>query len=150
MLHRVKKEQDENRDKWIGVGGKFLPGETPEQCVLREAREETGLVLKEYSYRGIVDFHSDEWPEEEMHLFLARGFTGTEIACDEGDLEWMPRKKLLSLPMWEGDRIFLRLLEQDRPFFRLHLEYRGEKLIFAALDGEALAAEHPLRAQGAL
>ena len=138
MLHRVKKENDENKDKWIGIGGKFEDKESPEDCVLREALEETGLTLTSYRYRGLVTFVSDRWPTEYMHLFHADGFTGTLKTCDEGDLEWLPKDQLYSLPMWEGDRIFLDLLEKDVPFFSLKLVYEGENLVQAVLNGEEI------------
>ena len=138
MLHRIKKEQDENRDKWIGIGGKFEEGESPEECVLREAKEETGLTLTDYQYRGIVTFVSDIWPCEYMHLFTANGFEGELKDCDEGVLEWLPKDKLYGLPMWAGDRIFLDLLDRGAPFFSLKLVYRGETLVYAALDGKEL------------
>ena len=133
MLHRVKKEQDENKDKWIGIGGKFEEGESPEECVLREAKEETGLTLTDYKYRGIVTFVSDVWPCEYMHLFTATGFVGELKECDEGVLEWLPKDKLYGLPMWAGDRIFLELLDKNVPFFSLKLVYEGERLVYAAL-----------------
>ncbi len=138
MLHRVKKEHDENRDKWIGVGGKFEDKESPEDCLLREVREETGLTLTRYAYRGIVTFVSDLWPTEYMHLFTADGFTGDLRACDEGDLEWVPKARIADLPIWAGDKIFLRLLTEDVPFFSLKLCYEGERLVQAVLDGRAL------------
>ena len=137
MLHRVKKENDINKDKWIGIGGKFLPGETPEECVLREALEETGLILTSYQYRGIVDFSADG-TEEQMYLFTADGFAGSLKECDEGDLQWVSRDFLYNLPMWEGDKIFLDLLWQDAPFFRLSLHYEGDRLITATLNGRNL------------
>jgi len=138
MLHRVKKENDLNHDKWIGVGGKFEDKESPEECVLREAKEETGLTLTDYRYRGIVTFVSDEWPTEYMHLFTAHGFTGELIECDEGTLEWIDKKKLLELTLWEGDKIFLRLLDTDEPFFSLKLQYEGDTLVYAALNGKVI------------
>lgn len=138
MLHRVKKENDLNHDKWIGVGGKFEDKESPEECVLREAKEETGLTLTDYRYRGIVTFVSNEWPTEYMHLFAAHGFTGELIECDEGTLEWIDKKKLLELPLWEGDKIFLRLLDTDEPFFSLKLQYEGDTLVYAALNGKVI------------
>ena len=138
MLHRVKKEQDENKDKWIGIGGKFEEGESPEECVLREAKEETGLTLTDYKYRGIVTFVSDVWPCEYMHLFTAPGFEGELKECDEGVLEWLPKDKLYGLPMWAGDKIFLELLDKDVPFFSLKLVYEGETLVYAALDGKKI------------
>lgn len=136
MLHRVKKEQDLNHDKWIGIGGKFEDKESPEECLLREVREETGLTLTSYQYRGIVTFVSDQWPTEYMHLFTADAFQGELILCDEGDLEWVDRDAVLNLPSWEGDRIFLRLLAENAPFFSLKLEYQGERLAAAALNGK--------------
>lgn len=139
MLHRVKKENDCNRDKWIGVGGKFEDGESPEECVLRETLEETGLTLTDWRYRGIVTFVSDRWETEYMHLFTATGWTGRLHECDEGVLEWVSREQFRGLPQWEGDRIFLRLIEEDAPFFSLKLRYEGEHLAYAALDGKELA-----------
>lgn len=138
MLHRVKKENDENKDKWIGIGGKFEDKESPEDCMLREALEETGLTLTSYRYRGLVTFVSDRWPTEYMHLFHADGFSGQLKSCDEGDLQWLPKEQLYSLPMWEGDRIFLDLLEQDVPFFSLKLVYEGETLVQAVLNGKTI------------
>ena len=138
MLHRVKKENDENKDKWIGIGGKFEDKESPEDCVLREALEETGLTLTSYRYRGLVTFVSDRWPTEYMHLFHADGFSGQLKSCDEGNLQWLPKEQLYSLPMWEGDRIFLDLLEQDVPFFSLKLVYEGETLVEAVLNGKTI------------
>lgn len=135
MLHRVKKEHDINRDKWIGVGGKFEDRESPEDCALREVYEETGLTMTRYSYRGLVTFISDRYPTEYMHLFHSADFEGTLRDCDEGTLEWVPKEKVYDLPIWEGDKIFLRLLEEDRPFFSLKLEYRGDRLTAAVLDG---------------
>ena len=138
LLHRIKKERDVNKDKWIGVGGKFLPGETPEQCAIRETQEETGLTLIAPQYRGIVDFKSIGWPEERMHLFWADRFTGTLKECEEGTLEWVPKQKVKELPQWEGDRIFLRLLEEGEPFFHLELSYEGDNLVKAILNKKAL------------
>jgi len=138
MLHRTRKEQDENKDKWIGIGGKFEAGESPEDCLLRECREETGLTLTDYRFRGLVTFVSDEWGTEYMHLFTATGFEGEQHLCDEGELEWIEKKRLLELTLWEGDKIFLRLLEEERPFFSLKLVYRGEALAQAVLDGREL------------
>ena len=139
MLHRVKKDNDCNRDKWIGVGGKFEDGESPEECVLRETLEETGLTLTDWRYRGIVTFVSDRWETEYMHLFTATGWTGRLHECDEGVLEWVSREQFRGLPQWEGDRIFLRLIEEDAPFFSLKLRYEGEHLAYAALNGKELA-----------
>lgn len=138
LLHRVKKENDLNKDKWIGVGGKFEDKESPEECLLREVREETGLTLTDYRYRGVVTFVSDIWETEYMHLFTGHGFIGQLKACDEGVLEWVDDDQVAALPTWEGDRIFLQLLEQGAPFFSLKLEYAGDTLLRAALDGKPL------------
>ena len=140
MLHRVKKKGDLNHDKWIGVGGKFEEGESPEDCILRETREETGLTLTAYRYRGLVTFVSDQAPTEYMHLFTATEWTGTPRPCDEGDLAWIGKRALRELPMWEGDRIFLRLLEEETPFFSLKLKYEGDRLVLAVLNGDQI---HP-------
>ena len=134
MLHRIKKENDLNHDKWIGIGGKFEDKESPEDCLLREAKEETGLTLTQYQYRGLVTFVSDLYPTEYMHLFTADEFTGDILDCDEGDLEWIKIEDLLKLPMWEGDKIFLDLLQTDEPFFSLKLVYEGETLREAWLN----------------
>ena len=138
LLHRIKKEHDENEGKWIGVGGKLEEGESPDECLLREVREETGLRLTSWRYRGIVTFVSDRWEGEYMHLFTAGGFEGELITCDEGELVWVPRAQIPELPQWEGDRIFLRLLEEDRPFFSLKLCYEGDRLTRAVLDGSEI------------
>ena len=138
LLHRVKKENDENRDKWVGIGGKFEEGESPEDCLLREVREETGLTLDAWRYRGIVTFVSDEWGTEYMHLFTADAFHGEVKDCDEGVLEWLPWERLPQLPIWEGDRIFLRLIDEDAPFFSLKLRYTGDRLVEAVLNGKRL------------
>ena len=140
MLHHIRKENDENRDKWIGIGGKFEAGESPEDCVLREVKEETGLTLTDYRYRGIVTFVSDVWPTEYMHLFTATDYEGViREDCDEGVLDWIAKQDLLALPMWEGDRIFLRLLDEDVPFFSLKLVYKGDTLLQAVLNGASLS-----------
>ena len=140
MLHRVKKKNDINHDKWIGVGGGFEYGESPEECALRETLEETGLTLTDYRYRGIVTF---DWAGAEetqyMHLFTASAWTGELAECNEGDLEWVPKEKVYSLPIWEGDKIFFRLLEEGRPFFSLKLSYDAQDVLLrAALDGKEL------------
>ena len=121
MLHRVKKKNDINHDKWIGVGGKFEDKESPEECMLREALEETGLALTAYRYRGLVTFVSSEYETEYMHLFTADAWTGSLIECSEGTLEWVRKEDVPRLPIWEGDKIFLRLLAEDAPFFSLKL-----------------------------
>ena len=138
MLHRTRKENDTNKDKWIGVGGKFEDGETPEECARREAYEETGLSLSNLFYRGIVTFTSDKYPSEQMHLFKSTAFTGKIKDCDEGELDWIEKEKLLSLPIWEGDKIFLRLLDKDIPFFSLKLTYTGNTLTSAILNEQKL------------
>ncbi len=135
MLHRTVKENDENRDKWIGVGGKLEDGESPEDCLLREVREETGCTLTEFAFRGLVTFVSDLWGTEYMCLYTATGFTGGLRACDEGDLQWIPKDKIESLNLWEGDKIFFRLLESGAPFFSLKLRYEGDRLAEWALNG---------------
>ena len=143
MLHRVKKENDANHDKWVGIGGKFEDGESPEECILRETKEETGLTLTAYRYRGIVTFVSDKWETEYMHLFTVTGFSGQIIDCDEGVLEWISKERLAAIPKWQGDDIFLRLLDSDAPFFSLKLRYEGERLAFAALNGVPMDIDKP-------
>ena len=143
MLHRVKKENDANHDKWVGIGGKFEDGESPEECILRETKEETGLTLTAYRYRVIVTFVSDKWETEYMHLFTATGFSGQIIDCDEGVLEWISKERLAAIPKWQGDDIFLRLLDSDAPFFSLKLRYEGERLAFAALNGVPMDIDKP-------
>ena len=141
LLNRNKKKNEENGGKWIGVGGKCEEGESPEDCVRREVCEETGLVLTCWRYRGLVTFVSDCYETEYMHLFTADGFSGAPAEnCAEGELAWVEKHAAAGLPMWEGDRIFLRLLEQGAPFFSLKLVYRGERLASAALNGEAYQA----------
>lgn len=139
LMHRVKKREDQNRDKWIGIGGKFRPCESPEDCLLREVREETGLTLDAWRYRGIITFVLDDSDTEYMHLFTADAFHGTMRGdCDEGVLEWLPWERLPSLPIWEGDRVFLRLIDEEAPFFSLKLCYHGDRLTQAVLNGEVL------------
>ena len=139
MLHRVKKSHDVNHGKWIGVGGKFEFQESPEDCLLREVREETGLTLKRWRYRGIVTFLYNDDEAEYMHLFTADGWTGTLKECAEGELRWVPRDEVGKLNLWEGDRIFLSLLTRDEPFFSLKLTYRGDDLVGAVLNGVPLS-----------
>lgn len=136
MLHRVKKEKDINKDKWIGVGGHFEEGESPEECLLREVAEETGLKLTDYRLRGVITFSTESYPVEYMFLYTAEGFSGTMHACDEGDLEWVLKERVYELPVWEGDKIFFRLLEERRDFFSLKLRYVGDTLAEAVLDGK--------------
>ncbi len=144
MMHRVKKDKDLNKDKWVGVGGHFETDESPEECLLREVKEETGLTLTSWRFRGIVTFLSNEWPEAEyMCLYTADGFEGEMITCDEGTLEWVDKRKVYELPIWEGDKIFFRLLEEDRDFFSLKLRYEGNVLAEAVLDGKMLEICEP-------
>ena len=138
MLHRIKKEEDVNKDKWVGIGGRLEDGESSEQCILREALEETGLTLTSYQYRGIVYFKSDVYEDEKMHLYTADGYEGELIECDEGVLEWIDRDKMYDLPMWEGDKIFLGLIRTDAKFFNLVLEYKGDKLVYASVNNNKI------------
>lgn len=141
MLHRIKKKNDCNSHKWIGVGGKFEEKESPEECIIREAYEETGLTLITPVYRGIVTFVSDEWETEQMHLFTCTEFSGTLIPgdnCEEGILEWVNKEEVSALPIWSGDKLFLELLSRDVPFFSMKLEYCGDTLVFASLYGKEL------------
>ena len=135
MLHRVKKENDYNKDKWIGIGGKIEECESPEDCVLREVKEETGLTLASYKYCGLVTFVSDNNFTEYMHLFYSDDFSGSLIECEEGDLQWVKKDKMNDLPHWKGDEIFLDLIEKKVPFFSLKLNYENSVLISAVLDG---------------
>ena len=129
LLHRIKKKNDVNQDKWIGIGGKFMEGETPEECARREILEETGLSVDALEYRGVVDFYSDQWSDERMHLFWTDSFEGNLRDCDEGVLEWVEKSRMDALPQWEGDRIFLKLLKENAPFFHLELFYEGDRLV---------------------
>lgn len=137
MLHRIKKKNDVNHDKWIGIGGKLEHGESPEECMLREFGEETGLVVTGWAYRGIVTFVSDTWCEY-MHLFTADAYEGELCECSEGTLEWVDTQKLTLLPIWEGDKVFLNLLRTRETFFSLKLVYEGERLVRAMLDGKEI------------
>ena len=139
MLHRISKANDPNQDKWIGVGGKFEEGESPEECVLRETREEPGLTLTKFQYRGLVTFVCPPWESEHMHLFTATEFTGTLTDCDEGVLEWVPIARVPELPLWQGDHIFHRLLLERIPFFSLKLVYDHGVLQNAILTGEPMS-----------
>lgn len=136
MLHRTKKKNDINEDKWIGVGGHFLPDESPDECLLREVKEETGLTLISYRFRGLVTFISDKWNTEYMCLYTADEYEGNLIECDEGELVWVDKSSLCDLKLWEGDKIFLRLLDEKEDFFSLKLKYHGDNLIEAFLDGK--------------
>ncbi len=136
MLHRVKKEKDINKDKWIGVGGHFEAGESPEECLLREVREETGLTLTSWRLRGIITFATDTYETEYMFLYTAAGYEGTLTECSEGTLEWVKKREVCELPIWEGDKIFFRLLEEEAGFFSLKMTYQGDRLVEAVLDGQ--------------
>ena len=138
MLHRISKKNDINHDKWIGVGGHFEKNESPEDCLLREVKEETGLSLTSWRFRGIVTFVSDGDFNEYMCVYTADGFSGEVRECDEGVLEWVKKKDIENLALWEGDKIFLRLLAQDAPFFSLKLVYENGALMSAVLDGKKL------------
>lgn len=138
MLHRVSKKHDVNKDKWIGIGGHFEENESPEECLLREAKEETGLILTSWKFRGIVTFISEGWDTEYMCLYTADRYEGEIIPCNEGVLEWIRKEDLLKLNLWEGDKIFLKLLQEDAPFFSLKLAYKGDILTEAVLDGKKL------------
>ena len=138
MLHRVKKKNDVNHDKWIGVGGKFEADESPEECLLREVREETGLTLTGYRFRAVITFVAEGHETEYIYLYTDR-WTGEMIECNEGDLEWVPKAEVCDLPIWEGDKIFFRLIEDpNSPVFSLKMSYRGDDLVYAALDGREL------------
>ena len=139
MLHRIKKENDLNKDKWVGIGGKFEDKESPEQCNAREVLEETGLTVHSAKYRGIVTFVSDKWETEYMHIFTSNDFSGKITECNEGKLEWIDKNELLNLTIWEGDKIFLKLISSPfTPFFSLRLEYIGDELISAILDNKTI------------
>ena len=139
MMHRINKKNDANEGKWIGVGGHFEADESPEECLIREVYEETGLNLTRYRLRGIITFVSDKWDSEYMHLYTADGFEGEMIACTEGNLEWVAKEDVVHLNLWEGDLIFHRLLDEDAPFFSLKLTYEGEQLLEAKLNGERIS-----------
>ncbi len=138
MLHRVKKENDMNHDKWLGIGGGMEEGESPLDCILREALEETGLVLHSPSYRGLVTFVSNIYETEQMHVFTCESFSGELCDCNEGTLEWVKKEDVLNLPIWEGDKIFLDLISKPCPFFALKLVYEGDSLASAVLDGKKI------------
>lgn len=141
MLHRVSKKNDVNKDKWIGIGGHFEENESPEECLLREVKEETGLTLTSWRFRGLVTFRSTGGPVEDMEymcLYTADGFEGEMTACNEGTLEWVKKEAVYGLNIWEGDKIFFRLLNENAPFFSLKLTYEGDRLTEAVLDGKAM------------
>lgn len=139
MLHRIKKEHDINEGKWIGIGGHFEPGESPEECLIREVKEETGLTLTSWKFRGIVTFSSDGSPTEYMCLYTADAFTGELLEdCSEGILQWVPKEEVINLRLWEGDRVFLDLLTKDAPFFSLKMTYVQDRLVECVLDGKDL------------
>ena len=139
MLHRTKKDNDENHNKWIGVGGHFEKGESPEECLVREVKEETGLTLHSFDFRGIVTFVSDENPAEYMCLFTSKDFSGEMIQCNEGQLEWVDKSDVTNLNLWEGDRLFLELLTRDVPFFSMKLVYKNGRLVEKMLDGKMMS-----------
>lgn len=138
MLHRVKKQNDVNKDKWIGVGGHFEEGESPEECLLREVKEETGLTLNSYRFRGLITFIEEGWKTTYLCLYTSDDYTGDLAACDEGTLEWVEKSAVYRLNIWEGDKLFFKLLEEQREFFSLKLEYKGDSLTTCILDGEPL------------
>ena len=129
MLHRTKKKNDINKNKWLGVGGRFEEGESPEECIVREVKEETGLTLKNYQLRGIVTYISNKWETEYMYVFTSNDFTGELIECNEGDLQWIDKKEVTKLNTWEGDKIFVEKLQNDSSFFTVKFEYDGDKLV---------------------
>ena len=143
MLHRVKKEHDINKDKWIGVGGKFEDKESPEDCLFREVREETGLTLTSWKFRGIITFVTDRYETEFMHLYTADDWEGEMIECNEGNLEWLDKKEVFNLKVWEGDKIIFWLMQHDAPFFSLRLEYVGDELVSYAMNGVYHNQQYP-------
>ena len=139
MLHRTKKERDINKDKWIGIGGHLEERESPEECLVREMQEECGVIPVAPKLRGIITFVSDKYGTEYMFLYSADSYQGELFTdCPEGDLEWVKKSEVPKLPLWEGDKIFLRLMSENHPFFSLKLCYQGDNLSYAALDGEEL------------
>ncbi|MBR6527336.1 MAG: 8-oxo-dGTP diphosphatase [Lachnospiraceae bacterium] len=144
MMHRIKKKDDGNHDKWIGIGGHFEFGESPEECLLREVQEETGLTLTRWRFRGLVTFVSGDW-EEYMCLYTADEYAGEMTECSEGQLVWVDKTQIPALNIWEGDKIFLQLLAQEHPFFSLKLVYEGDQLVEAKLDGIPMDLTQPLQ-----
>lgn len=146
MLHRVKKKNDVNQDKWIGVGGHALSYESPEDCLLREVQEETGLLLTDYRFRGIVTFALKDVETQYMCLYTANGWEGElDYNCPEGVLEWVPKEQIISLELWPGDKVFFKLIAQEHPFFSLKLSYDGDVLEECVLDGKKLEWDEFLR-----
>ena len=129
MLHRTKKKNDINRDKWLGIGGKFEDGESPEECIIREVKEETGLTLNTYKLRCIVTYVSTSWETEYMYVFTSNDFTGELIECNEGDLQWIEKDKVTELNTWEGDKIFVDEIQNNNKFFTIKFNYDGDRLI---------------------
>lgn len=134
MLHRTKKENDLNEGKWIGVGGKFEKNETPEECLLREVKEETGLTLTKYRLRAVITFISNLWETEYMYLFTANEFTGEVTECSEGVLEWVNKEEVMKLNLWQGDRTFLKKIMKEDNFFTLKVVYEGEQLVESVVE----------------
>lgn len=137
MMHRVKKENDINRDKWVGVGGHFETDESPEECLLREVKEETGLTLTSWRFRGIITFICDKQQTEYMFLYTADSFSGELTECEEGNLEWVEKTDVYRLPIWEGDKIFFKMIEENHPFFSLKLKYENDMLVEKSLNGKS-------------
>ncbi len=131
MLHRVSKKQDVNKDKWIGVGGKFEPGEAPEECLCREVLEETGLTLSSYQFRGVLTFCCDLAEPEYIFLYTSDQFEGILKECDEGTLTWVKKEQVYDLNLWEGDKVMFRLLKERKTPFSLKLTYQGDTLVEA-------------------
>ncbi len=146
MLHRIKKKKDVNKDKWIGIGGKFEFGESPEDCLVREAKEETGYTLTSYQLRGIVTFLFNDEEAEYMFLYTADGFEGEPTLCEEGTLEWVKKSEIHKLNLWKGDKVFFKLMNEGHPFFSLKLHYHYDDLMEAVLDGVPLDWEAYLNA----
>jgi 8-oxo-dGTP diphosphatase len=140
MMHRVKKEKDINKDKWVGVGGHFEADETPEECLLREVKEETGLTLTSWKLRGVITFMTDVYQTEYMFLYTADGYEGEMIECNEGNLEWVKKSDVYNLPIWEGDKVFFRLMEEGAECFSLKLRYEGNTLAEAVLNGKEICS----------
>lgn len=138
MLHRTKKENDINKDKWIGVGGHFEEGESPEECLFREVMEETGLTLASHKLRGIITFCCNNYPIEYMFLYTATVDSTEFITCSEGELVWVSKNKIMDLNLWEGDKIFFQLMEERDDCFSLKLEYHNDTLLTATLDGDKI------------